>query len=175
MSTSTKRANLTQLRDYLELNKDQIQAAEAFDMSLYCTEYVEKYEGCENVPLQRAVECGTCFCLVGYGPLAGIPPLPNQGWSHYVVHNFVDCLYDHTYRWLFNEYWKHVDNTLQGGIDRLTRYLNFGIEDLTDEALTSILYVHNVELYRLALSKVLTQEEIRESIQLGQSFTRSNT
>jgi hypothetical protein len=86
----------------------------------YCTA-TDKI-GQEDAPKYN--ECGTAACAAGYGPAAGITPLPKETWGDYVDRVFSDDL-DARY-WMFDEDWKDLDNTPEGAAERIDYYLKHG-------------------------------------------------
>ena len=66
--------------------------------------------------------CGSVGCVIGQGPYAGIPKLPDEGWYSYSdrVFGLADNLL--AWDWCFAGAWADVDNTPQGAAKRI-RYL----------------------------------------------------
>jgi hypothetical protein len=89
-----------------------------FDMQLYI-------DGQESLPYLRCEEnfCGTAACALGHGPAAGICYTGTNlfaDWEGYAA-KFTDrdAL---LWVWLFNDEWRHTDNTHQGAAARI-RYV----------------------------------------------------
>lgn len=81
--------------------------------------------------------CGSVACMVGHAPSAGIPALDDESyWWEYVERVFgSDMSDDPIWVWLFSEEWAYTDNTLAGGISRLTIAIEKGIPSDADEQL----------------------------------------
>ena len=85
MPTAGQAANLNKLADYLDSLPDDYAH---FRMASYVAHYDAdddlSYEfDLGEADTDRVFNCGTCACAVGHGPLAGIHPLPDEGWYEY--------------------------------------------------------------------------------------------
>ena len=117
----TRRANLAVLADFLAHNVEE----DKFNMKFYfrggTSEVVTN--------LRKYHECGTTACAAGYGPLAGIKPLPNETWHVYVSRVFTDQD-SIIFNWCFAISWADVDNTPKGAAKRIELFLrNEGVPD----------------------------------------------
>ena len=84
MPTAEQAANLNKLADYLDSLPDDYAH---FRMKSYVADYEDdgiSYDfDLGEADTDRVLNCGTCACAVGHGPLAGILPLPGEGWHAY--------------------------------------------------------------------------------------------
>jgi hypothetical protein len=68
-------------------------------------------------------QCGTSACAAGHGPVAGIAPLPEEGWALYTVRAFGGYYSPYT-DWLFHPSWDYKDNTPRGAAARIAYALH---------------------------------------------------
>ncbi len=83
--TAAQKKNLEKLAAYLEAlpaNYGQL------DMDTYCW----TSDSIEVRPFDAADvikhDCGSCACVLGHGPSAGIKPLPGEDWDEYALRQF---------------------------------------------------------------------------------------
>lgn len=120
--------NLQKLHDYLVDNKKKV--TPHFNMSVYA----ETVEG-QAIELKHGKmlnKCGTIGCLVGHGPVAGIPAYAKDGdWSFYANRVFgstvgFDIMVDGIlFDWLFSEQWANHERTVRQAINRLAFTLKY--------------------------------------------------
>jgi len=122
--------------------------AVSFDMSYYRSRNNKSsFSGIENAPYISKTDCGTCGCLLGWGPLIeGLEPLDEHfmlrhfsygdkdgekelDYSKYSEHFFelernMDALWEETpigvaWDFLFHPIWKHSEPTVEDALARL--------------------------------------------------------
>lgn len=95
-----------------------------FDMTTYTT-----LAGDRGRPHKLATEtaCGSVGCLVGHGPLAGIPAQLGEEWWDYSARVFCRPESAAYWDWMFNHTWCMSDNTPRGGALRILWLLANGL------------------------------------------------
>lgn len=116
--------NLTILRDYMVSRYSDIQYDEHFNMEYFALN-IDDYDlryGPKEVSESHA--CGTCCCLLGHGPLAGIK-YSGTNWCRYSREKFGVDIDDQEELWgyLFSEKWS---NNIQQAIKRLNYVIENG-------------------------------------------------
>lgn len=109
MPTAEQAANLNKLADYLDGLPDDYAH---FKMATYVGDYGNdgdddgiSYEfDLGEADTDRVLNCGTCACAVGHGPLAGIRPLPDEAWHEYEERAFGVSVRDDDWEYLFGPY-----------------------------------------------------------------------
>lgn len=111
--------NLQKLHDYLVKNKELVKPH--FDISVYADlEY-----GYDLAPYQgeKINTCGAVGCLIGHGPIAGIPAYKKDyDWNDYSDRVFgtkINIINSLLFDWVFEGDWKEYQPTLEEGIKRL--------------------------------------------------------
>lgn len=109
--------NLQKLHDYLVANKKKV--TPHFDMAVYLVDT----GGNSDDPMggKSLNKCGSVGCLVGHGPVAGIPAYTKDPhWLDYSTRVFgTKDDWDPLYIWLFDGEWSEHNNTVGHAIKRL--------------------------------------------------------
>ena len=130
--TEEQIGNLRKLLAYLEtLPEDYAH----FDMAEFCKLYtpVDLVPGTLTFTGRRPyvvppTPCGSCGCLVGHGPYAGIEAYPIENWMGYCYRVFGTRIHKNCplWHWLFSAEWAENHNTLAHAIGRLKQVLDTG-------------------------------------------------
>lgn len=110
--------NLKKLRDYMIKTYSTQRYSARFSMAEFSMSLDDEEV---YTPLQTP-ECGTCCCLAGHGPAAGInPTVPDITWHDYIKNNFgiVEGI-DIGWEFLFSAEWS---SDIQEAIERLNMYI----------------------------------------------------
>lgn len=111
--------NLLQLADFLDTLP-----SEKFAMDAYARD--EHDEALELA----AHECGTVCCAAGWGPAAGLAPLPSDdSWEEYTHRVFGVEAADPAWSWCFSGLWRRADNTPAGAAKRIRHLVEHGLPE----------------------------------------------
>lgn len=120
--TDDQRINLAKLATFLEANARGVAAR--FDMELF-------NQGSE-LPSDRFEQsvsnCGTAGCAVGWGPNAGVMPMPLEDWIDYSGRAFA-WVYSNEWDYMFSDDWARTDNTPAGAAARIRLILDKGLPE----------------------------------------------
>lgn len=122
--TREQRANLEKLADFL-LKTDL--AEYQFNMRSFAAgSMAHVFE-----PAGMEYDCQTVACAVGYGPAAGVRPLPqDRGWMSYADRVFGTHGGDNSndgFGFMFESKWYSTDNTPEGAAKRIRYVLEHGV------------------------------------------------
>ena len=74
-------------------------------------------------------DCGTCGCLVGFGPDAGVEKLADEDWLDYARRQLGIITESPIDLWLSAGGWRCTDNTPEGAARRALWMLEHGVPD----------------------------------------------